>query len=286
MAPLKSSLMSSSSLVHRKAPLSESKIGLEFVLTSERPGADRLGDVTSVDGIDLANYTRNPIVIFNNHVDQPIGRMLNVRVDGGKLKGNLHLAPKTTSPRLAEIHALVDAGILRAVSIGVIPKESLSLKSGAKHHVKSELVSISLVAIPVNVDALMSVKGASKEIKKEIFKTQTRNASLAERIAASKAAIKSYNEEEKKEVLRRAKAKLTEMDEAKAKSDRLARNERLKAESKARVAKQRKEEDQARQDRENYQGFQWEGKDYFVQWRGHKIPIPDFGGRKEWKRSK
>ncbi len=62
------------------------------------------------------------------------------------------------------------------------------------------------------------------------------------------------------------------MNEAKAKSDQLARNEKLKAESKARIAKQKREEDQARQDRENYRGFHWRGENYFIEWGGHKIP--------------
>ncbi len=189
----------SSPLVHKKTTLSESKDGLEFCLTSERLSADRSGDITAIPGIDHKNYDRNPIVLFNDHVDQPIGRMLGLCVeegkDGKKLIGTLHLAPATTSPRIAEIHKLVDAGILRAVSIAVRPSESLPLKSGAKHHTKSELISVSLVAIPVNVDALMSVKGVSKELKKEIFKEQTRNASLAERIQEAKRAVKQYNAE-------------------------------------------------------------------------------------------
>lgn len=273
-------------VVHKKTKLTESKNGLEFCLTSERLGADRSGDLTAVDGIDHKNYDKNPIVLLNDHADQPIGRMLGLRIKDGKLIGNLHLAPKTTSSRLAEIHNLVDAGILRAVSIGVIPKESSPLKSGGKHHVKSELVSISLVAIPCNTDALLQVKGVSKELIKEIFKEQKRNTSLAERIAESRAAVKQYTIEERKEVLRKAKAKVAAMNEAQAKSDRLARAEKLKAESRARVAKRKREQDQAIQDRKDFQGFHWEGKHYFVEWRGHRIPIPETGGKKQWEWSK
>lgn len=270
-------------LVVKKAKLTESKNGLEFVLSSERPGADRHDDIIAVAGIDTTDFKRNAICLFNHHADQPIGRWTNLRVDGDKLKGNLHLAPKTTSPRLAEIHALVDARILRAVSIGFIPKESSPLKSGGKFYGKSVLAEVSLVAIPCNVDALMSVKGVSKELKKEIFKEQTRNASLSERIQEARAAVKSYSKQEKEEIHRKAKTKLAQIKSEKEKSDRLARHERLEAESKARVAKRKREEDQARQDRRDYQGFHWKGTDYFVEWRGEKKPIPESGGQKCWK---
>jgi hypothetical protein len=275
-------------VVRTKTKLTESKNGLEFVLTSERPDASRSGDIFAVAGIDHKNFDRNPIVLFNDQVDQPIGKMLGpLRIKDGKLIGNLQLAPRETSARLAEIHSLVDAGILRAVSIGVIPKESLPLKSGAKHYTKSELVSVSLVSIPHNVDALLAVKGVSKEMITEIFKTQTRdtrnNASLAERIQEAKAAVKRYTIEERKEINRKGRAKAAQIKSEKE-SDRLARHEKIKAESKARVAAKRKrEEDQAIQDRKDYQGFHWEGKDYFVEWRGHRIPIPEIGGRKCWK---
>src|SRR6266478_5257588 len=95
-------------VIQKRTTLSETKNGLEFVLWSERPGADRFGDVIAIDGIDHKNHDRNPIVLWNHHADQPIGKMLRLRVEDGKdgkrLIGNLYLAPKTTSPRLAEIH--------------------------------------------------------------------------------------------------------------------------------------------------------------------------------------
>jgi HK97 family phage prohead protease len=272
-------------LVHKKTTLSESKNGLEFVLSSERPGADRLGDIIAAAGIDHKNYDLNTIVLWNHHADQPIGRMLGLRVKDGKLIGNLHLAPKTTSPRLAEIHSLVDAGILRAVSIGVRPQESSPLKSGGKLYGKSELVEVSLVSIPCNVDALLAVKGVSKELKKEIFKEQVRDMSLAERIAQSRAVVKpKYSDEQRKAINDKAKARVAKIQSEKKEADRLANKERLLAESKARIAKRQREEDQTRQDRRDNQGFHWKGEDYFVEWRGHKIPIPEFGGRKCWNK--
>ncbi len=129
----------------------------------------------------------------------------------------------------------------------------------------------------------MAVKGVSKELKKEIFKTQVRNASLAERIAESRAAVKRYSDEEKKEIQRKAKAYIAKGELEKKEADRLARHEKIKAEAKAQIVKQKREKQQAKQDRNDFQGFSWEGKDYFVEWRGHKVAIPEIFGKKQWE---
>jgi|SRR6516164_10297594 len=95
--------------------------GQEFVLSDETP--DRMDDVILSDGWDLKNFKRNPIALFGHRSDFPIGKWSNLRVEGKQLRGNLELAPFGTSVRIDEIRKLIDADILRAVSVGFRPLE-------------------------------------------------------------------------------------------------------------------------------------------------------------------
>jgi HK97 family phage prohead protease/HK97 family phage major capsid protein len=139
-------------------------VGMEFILSDETP--DRMGDVIASDGWDIAHFKKNPIALFNHRADFPIGKWHNLRVEKGALRGHLELAPKGTSPRIDEIRALVDAGILQAVSVGFRPIESRARKATDKamidfvgeHFTKQELIETSLVSVPANPNALAVAK--------------------------------------------------------------------------------------------------------------------------------
>jgi HK97 family phage prohead protease len=134
--------------------------GMEFVLSDETP--DRIGDVIMSDGWELRSFARNPIALFNHRSDWPIGRWANLRVEDKALRGKLALAPERTSPRIDEIRKLVEAGILRAVSVGFreLEAEQLDKKNpwGGMKFKKQELVECSLVSVPANPNALAVVK--------------------------------------------------------------------------------------------------------------------------------
>jgi HK97 family phage prohead protease/HK97 family phage major capsid protein len=134
--------------------------GLEFVLSDETP--DRMEDIIASDGWDLSNFKKNPIALFNHKSDFPIGRWRGLRVEDKQLRGHLQLAPEGTSPRIDEIRKLIEAGILRAVSVGFRPieHESLDKKNPFSGHryTKSELVETSLVSVPANPNALAVAK--------------------------------------------------------------------------------------------------------------------------------
>ena len=97
------------------------KSGQEFVLSDETP--DRMDDIIIAEGWDLANFKKNPIALFGHQSSFPVGSWKNIRVEDTRLLGKLELAPEGTSDRIDEIRRLVDAGILRAVSVGFRPKE-------------------------------------------------------------------------------------------------------------------------------------------------------------------
>jgi HK97 family phage prohead protease/HK97 family phage major capsid protein len=132
--------------------------GQEFVLSDETP--DRMDDVIMADAWDLASFTKNPIALFNHNSNAPIGKWTNVRVVDKQLRGHLELAPAGTSDRIDEIRKLIEAGILRAVSVGFRPKESKPRPESdyGMFFTKAELVETSLVSVPANPNALAIAK--------------------------------------------------------------------------------------------------------------------------------
>jgi HK97 family phage prohead protease/HK97 family phage major capsid protein len=134
--------------------------GMEFVMSDET--ADRMDDIIMADGWDLENFKRNPIALFGHRSDFPIGKWKNLRIENKQLRGHLELAPDGTSRRIDEIRRLIDAGILKAVSVGFRPKEYEPLDKenpfSGYRFTKQELVETSLVSVPANPNALAVAK--------------------------------------------------------------------------------------------------------------------------------
>src|SRR4029077_20996443 len=88
---------------------------LEFVMSDG--SVDRMGDVIEPDGWKLDNFRKNPVALFGHNPSFPIGKWSEVVVRGKQLVGRLALI-EPVSDRMRELHAAVDAGVLRAVSVG------------------------------------------------------------------------------------------------------------------------------------------------------------------------
>ena len=135
--------------------------GSEYVLSDETP--DRMGDIIQADGWKLDNFKRNPIALFGHLSSFPIGRWKNLRIEGTALRGHLELAPLGTSERIDEIRRLVEAGILKATSVGFRPIKYAALDPEAPwdgtRFLEQELVETSLVSVPANPNALAVAKG-------------------------------------------------------------------------------------------------------------------------------
>ena len=136
---------------------------MQFVLSDETP--DRYGDIVSAGGWDLNNFRKNPIALFGHNHDFPVGRWQDLHVENSALRGTLALAPQGTSARIDEIRALIDAGILKAVSVGfrtLASPEPIKSKDGTAtgglRFVKHELLECSVVPVPANPNALAIAK--------------------------------------------------------------------------------------------------------------------------------
>ena len=58
------------------------------------------------------------------------------------MRGLLQFPPRGTSDRIDELHALVDAGILRGVSVGFRPTVAKPIKDGGTHFLRQTLVEL------------------------------------------------------------------------------------------------------------------------------------------------
>lgn len=123
------------------------------------PSVDRAGDIIEVEGIDLANYKANPVVLLQHDPNRPIARCSEIRLEGNKLVAEAIFPEPGISADADRVYGLIQAGILGAVSIGALPKEWAFINDkrpwdGTKY-IRSEMLEFSIVALPMNAEALI-----------------------------------------------------------------------------------------------------------------------------------
>lgn len=133
---------------------------LEVVASDET--VDRYGDVVSADGWDLKAFRRNPIFLWQHDYGAPIGRVPRVEVVGKRLVASVDFAAPGVSDTADELWRLIEADILRAVSVGFTVHDPQDYEfiydeddnvTGYRF-LRQELLELSLVAVPANPNAL------------------------------------------------------------------------------------------------------------------------------------
>ncbi|KKM79449.1 hypothetical protein LCGC14_1349820 [marine sediment metagenome] len=132
---------------------------------------DRDMEVIKQDGIDLTHFLKNPVILFaHNYSAPPIGKAISAKVTDAGLQVDIKFASKKANPLGPQIRQLMKEGILKAVSIGFIPKERD--ENDPKIISKSEMLELSVVPVPANPHALALAvsKGFSKDLFRELKK--------------------------------------------------------------------------------------------------------------------
>jgi HK97 family phage prohead protease/HK97 family phage major capsid protein len=132
---------------------------------------DRMNDVipSSVWEKGLVNYLRNPIILSQHDHDDPIGRMVDYKIDpkGLWIKARISAAAE-------QVYGLVKDGVVTAFSVGFRVIDAAYDAATELFVIKElELVEISVVSIPANQNTLFSLSKAfsdADEYKK--FKSQ------------------------------------------------------------------------------------------------------------------
>jgi len=145
----------------------------EWIIASNA-SVDRDKDRVMPMGIDISNFQRNPILIFGHNYHEPwavIGRAAEIRLSPESLDIRPELRkPANDSDPMTIISSLWDAGLLRAASIGFIPKKGKPNSFGGTDFEEVELLEISLVPLPANQDALrLAVKGLNGERADDVW---------------------------------------------------------------------------------------------------------------------
>jgi len=118
---------------------------------------DRMGDIipsSAWSSKALENYVKNPVILAHHDMSRPVGKMINYNVtdDGLEIEAEIH---EVADPK---VFALVDAGLLKAFSIG-FTIEDLDYESDTDTFIIKalELHEVSVVSVPANQDSLFSV---------------------------------------------------------------------------------------------------------------------------------
>lgn len=161
---------------------------------------DRDGDTINPNGWDLTAYKNNPILLWgHNPYNPPVGKALNLRVEGGQLRFDFSMA---NTPMGQELKTLIKDGYLNTFSVGFIPREFGDVNAGGYTFQKCELLEISLVSIPSNVDAMVtsrSFQGMSAQTKQFVLAEIKRAKTIVDHGSTAFPEAKEYSWDEEAE---------------------------------------------------------------------------------------
>ncbi|UCD57335.1 MAG: HK97 family phage prohead protease [Candidatus Hydrogenedentota bacterium] len=117
---------------------------------------DRTGEIVEPGAFvdSLKDFMANPVVTYMHDWNNPIGKVVDVRIDEVGLFIRAEI-----SQTAQKIWKLIEEGILRAFSIGYEVVEEKVI-DGVNHILKLRLYEVAVVSIPANRRALFSVSKA------------------------------------------------------------------------------------------------------------------------------
>jgi HK97 family phage major capsid protein/HK97 family phage prohead protease len=131
------------------------------------PSTDRQGDIIEPLGVKFAN----PLPLLWQHKsDKPVGLATFDKPSKAGIGFSASLAaisePGTLKDRIDEAWQSLKAGLVRGVSVGFKPIEYSFIDGGGVRFVESEVLELSLVTIPANVDAtITSIKSIDADLR-------------------------------------------------------------------------------------------------------------------------
>lgn len=127
---------------------------------------DRDRDTLAVDGWDLGDYRKNPVVLWAHDSRMPpIARAESILASAGALKARTVFPDAGVYPLADTVKALVAAGFIKSTSVGFMPLEwTFNEKRGGMDFKRQSLLEFSLVPVPSNPEALMDAKRAGLDM--------------------------------------------------------------------------------------------------------------------------
>ena len=126
----------------------------EMVFTASTSSVDRESDIINPDGWVLDTFKDGgPLLWGHDQSKLPIGRVLWVKVDDGRLVGKAKFNGQTQLS--TDVEKLVRSGDLKGLSVGFRPMDMKMNNEGGRTFTKQELLEISVVNVPANPDAII-----------------------------------------------------------------------------------------------------------------------------------
>ena len=147
-------------IIEKASKLSEGEI--EFVVSTN--ALDSHGERIDVDGIDVKDYKKNPVVLWGHDgFNLPIARTTKIWKESGRLMARAKFYLKDDFAR--KVYEYIVDGYLNAVSIGGMVQEW-----GSDGMTISKLLmkEFSVVSVPANPEALATAKSLDGEQKAEL----------------------------------------------------------------------------------------------------------------------
>jgi HK97 family phage prohead protease len=117
---------------------------------------DRGGDTIDQSGWKLDSYRKNPVILWaHDYTAMPIAKASKVAVENNALVATIVFPEVGTSTFSDKAWALVQQGVLNAVSVGFVPLSFEPRQNGGLHFTSQELLEISIVPVPANSQALL-----------------------------------------------------------------------------------------------------------------------------------
>ena len=142
---------------------------------------DSDGDVVLPKAFDFKRFQKNPVVLFNHSLAEPIGFVDDLSVSSQQVNAKVKFGK---TPEAQKVYQLAKDGVLRTFSVGFITLEEVRTKFPERFNdmnalsidrivTQALLVELSIVTIPANMNAVMSEIKALKGIdKKEAVETK------------------------------------------------------------------------------------------------------------------
>ncbi len=150
----------------------------KFILTTE--DVDRHGEKVKIAGVDLKNFKKNPIMLYQHQSSQRIGVWKDIKKEDGKITAIAKFDSNDETGLAQRIERLITDKMLKAVSIGFISKrvdfeevpendvrefQERFWRDFIVVHSRTDLLEVSVVELPANPHALLTKSFDSNEYK-------------------------------------------------------------------------------------------------------------------------
>ena len=145
----------------------------EITAVGSKEVSDRDGDVVSLDGMNLKNFKKNPVVLWSHLSSElPIGKATKTWVENKELKFKIKFAEPEINAKAESVYQMIKGGMLNSLSIGFSPdweSAKFNEKRGGYDFPKSELLEVSIVNVGANQGARVIERSLAKAFEAGII---------------------------------------------------------------------------------------------------------------------